>query len=483
MDLSRKEMLAICLREVDNSLNIHEKFFGFYRAKMQNADCIFGLIKSVLEDKLNLDLQFMVAQSFDGAATMAGAKSGVAKRFLDIVPYAVFVHCYAHKLNLALQDATNQIKCVSDVLLIIQNVSVFVERSAKRHALFEHLQGDEKKRTLQNFCATRWSSRYLALKSFVSLYKYLLTFLEIVDDDNDKAIGATARGFLKQVKTFNFIFYCKVLLLLFEKTHILSTFLQKPSNNIVKALDLCDLTIMELKEMRKRSFVEIFEDCESICNQEEIEVPFSETVNESNNKNMKPHSKKRKQPENENYRNLKYQDQFEKIVDIYIVEIGKRFPKGELAGIIALYNLLMLKSSIDHLKFDYSVLLKYDKFVNFERLRNEINSFINYKIKFDLVEWNDLNQLIKHFVDNSLKIIYEEIFVVLKIYLTIPISSAEAERAFSVLKRLKLWLRTSTEDERLSDLGIINMASDVNVDYDLLIEEFVKQKDRRLKLI
>ena len=41
-----------------------------------------------------------------------------------------------------------------------------------------------------------------------------------------------------------------MLLLLFEKTNILSTFLQKPSNNIVKALDLCDLTIMILKEMR-----------------------------------------------------------------------------------------------------------------------------------------------------------------------------------------------------------------------------------------
>ena len=96
----------------------------------------------------NLDLQLMVAYSFDSAAKMAGAKSGVAKRFLDIGSFAVFVCCYAHKLNLALQDATNQIKCVSDVLLIIQNVSVFVERPAKRHALFEQLQEDEKKRTL-----------------------------------------------------------------------------------------------------------------------------------------------------------------------------------------------------------------------------------------------------------------------------------------------------------------------------------------------
>ena len=127
---------------------------------------------------------------------------------------------------------------------IVNNVSVFIERSAKRHALFEHLQSEEKKRTLKSFCATRWSSRYLALRAFVKLYKYLLTFLEIVDDDNDKAIGAAARGFQKQVKSFNFVFYCNILLLLFEKTHILSKFLQKPNANIVQALDLCDITIM-----------------------------------------------------------------------------------------------------------------------------------------------------------------------------------------------------------------------------------------------
>ena len=179
MDLSRKEMVAICLRNVDDSLNVHEKFFGFHRAKVQSSEGIFNLIKDVLEKELNLNLQLMVGQSFNGCATMAGNKTGVAKRFLDLVPYAVFVHCYAHKLNLALQDATNQLKFVSDILLIIQNVSVFVERSAKRHALFEHIQGYEKKSKIQNFCSTRWSSRYLAMKAFVQSYKYLLTFLEV----------------------------------------------------------------------------------------------------------------------------------------------------------------------------------------------------------------------------------------------------------------------------------------------------------------
>ena len=31
MDLSRKEMLELCIRQVDDSFNVHEKFFGFFR--------------------------------------------------------------------------------------------------------------------------------------------------------------------------------------------------------------------------------------------------------------------------------------------------------------------------------------------------------------------------------------------------------------------------------------------------------------------
>ena len=143
----------------------------------------------------------------------------------------------------------------------------------------------------------------------------------------------------------------------------------------------------------------------------------------------------------------------------------------------------MLKDNHEHSQFDYNLLLKYSKFIDFEKIRHEVTSFISYKKKFNEVDWKDLSEVIKHFVEKDLKYIYEEIFKVLKIYLTIPICSAEAERAFSVLKLLKTWLRTSMEDDRLSDLGIIKMASDVNIDYETIIEDFVKMKDRRLKLI
>ena len=81
--------------------------------------------------------------------------------------------------------------------------------------------------------------------------------------------------------------------------------------------------------------------------------------------------------------------------------------------------------------------------------------------------------MIDHFVNNNLKNMYEEIYKIFKIYLTIPVSSSEAERAFSALKLIKTWLRTATEDDRLSDLGVIKMGSEIKVNYDLINEEFI----------
>ena len=84
---------------------------------------------------------------------------------------------------------------------------------------------------------------------------------------------------------------------------------------------------------------------------------------------------------------------------------------------------------------------------------------------------------------NDLKSVFNEIFKLLKIYLKILISSVEAERAFTVLKLLKTWLRTAMEDERLSDLGRIKMECDFVINYESIVNEFIKIKERRLKLI
>ena len=46
---------------------------------------------------------------------------------------------------------------------------------------------------------------------------------------------------------------------------MLSKFLQKPYANKVQALDLCDVTIMNLEKMKDDCFDEIISECKIIC--------------------------------------------------------------------------------------------------------------------------------------------------------------------------------------------------------------------------
>jgi hypothetical protein len=60
-----------------------------------------------------------VAQAYDGCPTMAGMKSVVAARFLEVVKKAVFVHCHAYKLNIRLEASAYKFKN-ADILNIIE---------------------------------------------------------------------------------------------------------------------------------------------------------------------------------------------------------------------------------------------------------------------------------------------------------------------------------------------------------------------------
>ncbi|CAF1557109.1 unnamed protein product [Adineta ricciae] len=78
----------------------------------------------------------------------------------------------------------------------------------------------------------------------------------------------------------------------------------------------------------------------------------------------------------------------------------------------------------------------------------------------------------------SIKFFYPNIYILLQIYALIPVSVASAERSFSVLKLIKTKLRNRTDDERLSNLAVINIhkgiAQELNIEN--VIDEYAKSK-------
>jgi hypothetical protein len=84
-------------------------------------------------------------------------------------------------------------------------------------------------------------------------------------------------------------------------------------------------------------------------------------------------------------------------------------------------------------------------------------------------------------VENSYSDIFTEVEVLVRLFLTLPIGIASAERSFSVLRRLKTYLRSSMTDNRLSSLALLcierNKANEVNLKS--VIKTFAEKKARR----
>jgi hypothetical protein len=76
-------------------------------------------------------------------------------------------------------------------------------------------------------------------------------------------------------------------------------------------------------------------------------------------------------------------------------------------------------------------------------------------------------------------VLYPSIDTILCIMLTKPVTSATAERSYSVLRRLKTYARPTMNNDRLSSLQLMGIHRDFSVDSDKVMEKFVSAKTRR----
>ncbi|XP_065643011.1 uncharacterized protein LOC136074605 [Hydra vulgaris] len=111
---------------------------------------------------------------------------------------------------------------------------------------------------------------------------------------------------------------------------------------------------------------------------------------------------------------------------------------------------------------------------------NEDLKTIQFFIKSNLSPHEVLNYIYK----NALNEIFPNITIVLRIFLTLPVSVASGERSFSKLKLIKNYLRSTMKEERLTDLSIISIESDTldSIDINDLIKNFVAAKARRVNM-
>ena len=67
--------------------------------------------------------------------------------------------------------------------------------------------------------------------------------------------------------------------------------------------------------------------------------------------------------------------------------------------------------------------------------------------------------------------VYPNIFMLLTIGCTLPVSNCEAERSFSGLRHIKTFLRSSMCIERLAGLALMHLHNDLDIDEDVIYKQ------------
>nr|CAH7732336.1 unnamed protein product [Callosobruchus chinensis] len=79
--------------------------------------------------------------------------------------------------------------------------------------------------------------------------------------------------------------------------------------------------------------------------------------------------------------------------------------------------------------------------------------------------------------------VFAETIKLLKVILTTPMTTAEAERCFSTLKRVKSFLRNTMDNDRLNALAMMSinrsLVEDIDHFEDKVMGKFICMKDRR----
>ena len=88
---------------------------------------------------------------------------------------------------------------------------------------------------------------------------------------------------------------------------------------------------------------------------------------------------------------------------------------------------------------------------------------------------------------NNLENSFSEVCQLLNLLITIPMSTSEAERSFSTLRRIKTFLRSTMTEDRLSALAVLaverHFISSIKEFTSKVVKKFTCMKDRRMDFV
>lgn len=162
---------------------------------------------------------------------------------------------------------------------------------------------------------------------------------------------------------------------------------------------------------------------------------------------------------------------FYAVLNVIITSIKERFNENSLSIVLLCEKLFLNDLEAQQIAQLYNM--------NYDELRSKQRF---YKVALGQKKQINLTLITKFFVENNFHQSLNTMNKLLKIVWTIPANSCECERSFSSLRRLKTYIRSTTGQERLCSLALINIERSFDIDLDLIATEFVSKNKERKKI-
>lgn len=457
-DVSNIFQMAIVYRYIVKNKPV-ERFWTFLNPLQHDAASLAACILKQLEyHKINCTPHKLIAQTYDGASVMAGVHNGVKALIQNIYSDAQYIHCHAHQLNLVMMRAASINREVRIFFANVQGLCAFFSTSPQRTAILD----DVVQKRLPRSVPTRWNFQSRGVTTIYEHRKNLVecmnTILQSDYINNDSTI-CQASGHLKVLKNQNFIFW-------------LSFF-----NKIMPYLDILFGHLQQTKTdptITKKRLLSFEENMFKVRN--EIDLDKSEKEEQQAESSF---PKRRKMDTDEMKRQAK------EVCDVITTQIKERF---KFTGHLSATSLFSSDKFPDYdSKFPEDILkcvCEDYKCVNSKKLKIELSTLYSAN---EFRKMSGALSLYNFLKDNELEETFSETIKILEILITIPMTTCEAERCFSTLKRIKTFLRNTMTEERLSALAMLSIEKDLIMEIpdfnEKVINKFAQQKERRMDFL
>ena len=475
------------IRFVDSNKHIREEFLGFITVERITGEVLGAALLSWLEIH-NLDVSLCRGQGYDGASNMSSSVRGVQARIREASPLALYTHCQSHQLNLCIVNTCSLPK-IRNASGVISEIAKFFNNSPKRQHFFEHViesnTPTQMKTKLKDLCRTHWVQRINAYTVFYDLYSSIIKTVEHISTCNCSEYGnwswdtktvTKARGFLFQLKSFEFLLAFNITMRLLSTLRSLTVKLQKTSNDILAAYELVSEVQMDLELLKincEEEFHLWLDDVKILADKLDIAV----AVPRINARQVHRDNIPADSPEEYYRRNLMIP-----FLDHITTELENRFgpihqTKVKLLGLVPALATSYPLASINEVGDLYKADLPspYLLSTEFSRWKSRFSSTPHVGNRPD-----NLQKTLQVCDEDD----FPNISVLLAIAYTLPVTTCETKRANSQLKLLKTYLRSTMTEERLTSLAMIKIHRDrvANLDFDKLVVDFANKHPRRMAL-